>query len=54
MADAFVAQSFGEVRHITRKPNGELHVDFRKSSVADTVSRSPPARLVALLNGYVA
>ena len=30
-------QSFGEVREITRVPNGDLHIDFRDSEVADTV-----------------
>ena len=34
-------QGFGEVRHMKRKPNGCLHVDFRKASVAETVSSSP-------------
>jgi hypothetical protein len=24
---------------MSRKPNGDIHVDFRKSSVADTVCR---------------
>ena len=33
-------QSFGEVSQITRMPNGELHVHFKKAEVADTVS--PP------------
>lgn len=33
----FSAQSFGEVYSITRIPNGDLHVDFRKSEVAETV-----------------
>ncbi|KAI0937278.1 hypothetical protein AcV5_005222 [Taiwanofungus camphoratus] len=32
-------QSFGEVSQITRVPNGDLHVDFRKAEVADTVCR---------------
>jgi hypothetical protein len=31
------SQSFGEVRQITRMPNGDLHIDFRNSEVADTV-----------------
>jgi hypothetical protein len=34
-------QGFGEVRHMKRKPNGCLHVDFRKASVAETVSSFP-------------
>ena len=29
------------MRHMKRKPNGCLHVDFRKASVAETVSPSP-------------
>lgn len=32
-------ESFGEVRQIARMPNGDLHVDFRNSEVADTVCR---------------
>ncbi|KAI0361465.1 hypothetical protein OH77DRAFT_1492512 [Trametes cingulata] len=32
-------ESFGEVNSITRVPNGDLHVDFRKAEVADTVCR---------------
>ncbi|KAI0052548.1 hypothetical protein FA95DRAFT_1553554 [Auriscalpium vulgare] len=32
-------ESFGEVNTITRMPNGDLHVDFRKAEVADTVCR---------------
>ncbi|KAI0068174.1 hypothetical protein BV25DRAFT_1818553 [Artomyces pyxidatus] len=32
-------ESFGEVNQITRMQNGDLHVDFRKSEVADTVCR---------------
>ncbi|EGO05303.1 hypothetical protein SERLA73DRAFT_174395 [Serpula lacrymans var. lacrymans S7.3] len=32
-------QSFGEVDQITRMPNGDLHVNFRKAEVADTVCR---------------
>jgi len=31
------SQSFGEVGQITRMPNGDLHIDFRDSEVADTV-----------------
>ncbi|KAI0296220.1 hypothetical protein BC826DRAFT_1103952 [Russula brevipes] len=30
-------ESFGEVNQITRMPNGDLHIDFRKAEVADTV-----------------
>jgi len=33
-------QSFGEVNQITRMPNGDLHIDFRKAEVADTVGLS--------------
>lgn len=32
-------EGFGEVRHMKRKANGCLHVDFRKASVAETVCR---------------
>ncbi|KAG2350855.1 hypothetical protein BDR05DRAFT_869022 [Suillus weaverae] len=32
-------QSFGEVDQITRMPNGDLHVNFHKAEVADTVCR---------------
>ncbi|KAF8167684.1 hypothetical protein B0H34DRAFT_792379 [Crassisporium funariophilum] len=32
-------ESFGDVRQITRTPNGDLHVDFRDPEVADTVCR---------------
>ena len=32
-------QSFGEVRSMLRKENGEIHVDWRKSSIAETVCR---------------
>ncbi|RPD82419.1 hypothetical protein L226DRAFT_25455 [Lentinus tigrinus ALCF2SS1-7] len=32
-------ESFGELNSITRVPNGDLHVDFRKVEVADTVCR---------------
>jgi hypothetical protein len=32
-------QAHGEVRTFSRKPNGDIHVDFRKSSVAETVCR---------------
>ncbi|KAI0375135.1 hypothetical protein BV20DRAFT_976473 [Pilatotrama ljubarskyi] len=32
-------ESFGELNSITRVPNGDLHVDFRKAEVADTVCR---------------
>jgi hypothetical protein len=31
-------QGFGEVSQITRMPDGELHVHFKKAAVADTVS----------------
>lgn len=34
---AATSQSFGEVRQITRMPNGDLHIDFRDPEVADTV-----------------
>ncbi|KAI0735032.1 hypothetical protein C8Q76DRAFT_791615 [Earliella scabrosa] len=30
-------ESFGELSSINRAPNGDLHVDFRKAEVADTV-----------------
>ncbi|KAH7930379.1 hypothetical protein BV22DRAFT_1000780 [Leucogyrophana mollusca] len=32
-------QSFGEVDQITRMPNGDLHINFHKAEVADTVCR---------------
>lgn len=32
------SQKFGELRTITRMPNGDLHVDFKRTEVADTVS----------------
>ncbi|KAI0347735.1 hypothetical protein BDW22DRAFT_14445 [Trametopsis cervina] len=32
-------ESFGEVNQIARVPNGDLHVDFRRTEVADTVCR---------------
>ncbi|EMD41877.1 hypothetical protein CERSUDRAFT_110435 [Gelatoporia subvermispora B] len=32
-------ESFGEVNCITRIPNGDIHVDFRRAEVADTVCR---------------
>jgi hypothetical protein len=32
-------ESFGEIRQISRAPNGDLHVDFRRADVADTVCR---------------
>lgn len=32
-------ESFGDLNQITRVPNGDLHVDFRSSEVADTVCR---------------
>ncbi|EJF66820.1 hypothetical protein DICSQDRAFT_123371 [Dichomitus squalens LYAD-421 SS1] len=32
-------ESFGELNSITRVPNGDLHIDFRKAEVADTVCR---------------
>ncbi|PCH34011.1 hypothetical protein WOLCODRAFT_135447 [Wolfiporia cocos MD-104 SS10] len=32
-------ESFGEINQIVRVPNGDLHVDFRKAEVADTVCR---------------
>jgi len=32
-------ESFGEVSHIVRVPNGNLHVEFRKAEVAETVCR---------------
>ena len=45
-------QSFGEVRQITRMPNGDIIVDFKRADVADTVSSSsaqlhPTRRLYA-------
>ena len=33
----FSTQSFGEVDQITRMPNGDLHINFEKAEVADTV-----------------
>lgn len=30
-------ESFGEVTQISRMPNGDLHVHFRKAEVAETV-----------------
>ncbi|KAG6380842.1 hypothetical protein JVT61DRAFT_5228 [Boletus reticuloceps] len=32
-------QSFGEVDQITRMPNGDLHINFQRTEVADTVCR---------------
>ncbi|KAF9076041.1 hypothetical protein BDP27DRAFT_1533324 [Rhodocollybia butyracea] len=32
-------ESFGEITHIIRMPNGDLHVHFRSADVADTVCR---------------
>lgn len=32
-------ESFGEIRQISRVPNGDLHIEFRKADVADTVCR---------------
>ncbi|KAI0077448.1 hypothetical protein K474DRAFT_1707326 [Panus rudis PR-1116 ss-1] len=32
-------ESFGEVNQITRAPSGDLHVDFKRAEVADTVCR---------------
>ncbi|EAU92759.1 hypothetical protein CC1G_01804 [Coprinopsis cinerea okayama7 len=32
-------ESFGEIRQVTRAPNGDLHIEFRKADVADTVCR---------------
>ncbi|KAJ3750668.1 hypothetical protein DFH05DRAFT_107387 [Lentinula detonsa] len=32
-------ENFGEVSHIMRMPNGDLHVHFRSADVADTVCR---------------
>ncbi|KAF5364800.1 hypothetical protein D9758_009294 [Tetrapyrgos nigripes] len=32
-------ESFGQVKHIARRPNGDLHVDFKRASVAETVCR---------------
>ncbi|CDO75494.1 hypothetical protein BN946_scf184935.g30 [Trametes cinnabarina] len=32
-------ESFGELNAIIRAPNGDLHIDFRKAEVADTVCR---------------
>ncbi|KAF5388552.1 hypothetical protein D9757_004612 [Collybiopsis confluens] len=33
------SEGFGEVSHIIRMPNGDLHVHFRSAEVADTVCR---------------
>ena len=43
------AQSFGEIGSITRGPNGNILVDFRKAEVADTVcpNKFPPSTPVA-------
>ena len=38
IAHEFFSQKFGELRTITRMPNGDLHVDFKRTEVADTVS----------------
>ena len=38
-------QSFGELSSITRVANGDLHIDFRKAEVADTVCVVSPARV---------
>ena len=35
-------QSFGELHHITRMPNNDLHVHFKKAEVADTVRVTYP------------
>ncbi|KAF6766620.1 hypothetical protein DFP72DRAFT_985609 [Ephemerocybe angulata] len=32
-------ETFGEIRQITRVANGDLHIDFRRPDVADTVCR---------------
>ena len=32
-----ICKSFGEVDQITRMPNGDLHINFQKAEVADTV-----------------
>lgn len=32
-------ETFGEIRQITRVANGDLHIDFRRPEVADTVCR---------------
>jgi len=32
-------EGFGEIRQITRVPNGDLHIEFRSADVADTVCR---------------
>ncbi|KAL5533937.1 hypothetical protein ACEPAG_397 [Sanghuangporus baumii] len=32
-------ERFGELRQITRMPNGDLHIDFKRADVADTVCR---------------
>lgn len=47
------AQSFGDLNQITRVPNGDLHVDFRSSEVADTVCcmNAQPRRPV-LINAF--
>ena len=39
-------QGFGQVRDISRAPNGCLYVDFKKASVAETVCR------VSLIFGF--
>ena len=39
-------QGFGQVRDISRAPNGCLYVDFKKASVAETVC------LVSLILGF--
>ena len=37
VSHAIRIKSFGEIRQISRAPNGDLHVDFRRADVADTV-----------------
>ncbi|KAL5494951.1 hypothetical protein ACEPAI_413 [Sanghuangporus weigelae] len=32
-------ERFGELRQMTRMPNGDLHIDFKRADVADTVCR---------------
>jgi hypothetical protein len=39
-------ESFGEVTHIMRMPNGDLHVHFRKAEVAETVRSFMPFALI--------
>ncbi|TEB38954.1 hypothetical protein FA13DRAFT_421004 [Coprinellus micaceus] len=39
-------ENFGEIRQITRVANGDLHIDFRRPEVADTV-RNPHSSLYA-------